>query len=98
MALYELLLQTSENPVIALNYAVAVAMVRGEAAGLSLLDTLEGDQRIAWDHRLPAVRAHLLERSGDAAGARAAYEQAAERSTNPQQQRYLRTRAARLPS
>jgi RNA polymerase sigma factor (sigma-70 family) len=96
MALYELLLRTSDNPVVALNHAVAVAMVRGAAAGLDLIGKLAADERIAGDHRLHAVRAHLLEMAGDRAAARDAYEQAVRRSTSPPQQRYLRARAARL--
>jgi hypothetical protein len=41
MALYELLLGMSDNPVVALNHAVAVAIVRGPRAGLGLLEKLE---------------------------------------------------------
>jgi RNA polymerase sigma factor (sigma-70 family) len=96
MALYELLLRTSDNPVVALNHAVAVAMVRGPHAGLDLLGTLEADERIATDHRLHAVRAHLLEMAGDRAGARDSYQEAAGRTTSFAQQRYLHARAARL--
>jgi RNA polymerase sigma factor (sigma-70 family) len=96
LALYELLLQVSDNPVVALNHAVAVAMVHGAAAGLDLLDRLGADERIAEDHRLHAVRAHLLERAGDSAGARAAYLRAAERTLSLPQQRYLHGRATRL--
>ena len=70
-------------------------MVHGPAAGLAQLDAL-GDH-LADDHRRHAVRAHLLERAGDRAGARAAFEAAAARATNPAQQRYLRARAQRLP-
>jgi RNA polymerase sigma factor (sigma-70 family) len=96
MALYELLLQIVDNPMVALNHAVAVAMVRGAPAGLELLTTLETDQRIAADHRLHAVRAHLLEMSGDHDRARATYLMAAKRTSSLPQQRYLYARAARL--
>ena len=96
VALYELLRQTSDNPMVALNHAVAVAMARGPHAGLDLLRTLEADERIADDHRLHAVRGHLLEMTGDRAGARDAYEAAARRTTNLPQQRYLHAQAARL--
>jgi RNA polymerase sigma factor (sigma-70 family) len=96
MALYELLMRISDNPVVALNHAVAVAMVHGARAGLDLLAKLEADERIAEDHRLHAVRAHLLEMAGDRAGARAAYEAAARRAMSFPQQRYLHARAARL--
>jgi RNA polymerase sigma factor (sigma-70 family) len=97
VALYELLRQLSDNPVVALNHAVAVAMARGPRAGLRLLGELEADERVADDHRLHAVRAHLLELAGDRAGARDAYLAAARRTTNLPQQRYLHDRAARLP-
>ena len=96
MALYELLMQTADNPVVALNHAVAVAMVRGADAGLDLLGKLDADERIAGDHRLHAVRGHLLEMAGDCVAARESYQAAAQRATSFPQQRYLNTRAARL--
>jgi RNA polymerase sigma factor (sigma-70 family) len=96
VALYEVLLGISDNPVVALNHAVAVAMVSGPHAGLGLLAAVERDPRIAGDHRLPAVRAHLLELAGDLDGARQSYLDAAERTHSQPQQRYLHGRVARL--
>ena len=95
-ALYGVLLGISDNPVVALNHAVAVAMAQTPAAGLALLDDLRDDTRLAADHRLPAVEAHLLEMAGDTAAARSAYELAASRAQTLPQQRYLNSRAARL--
>ena len=43
LALYGLLERMSDNPMVALNHAIAVAMVNGPAAGLELLDTARGD-------------------------------------------------------
>jgi RNA polymerase sigma factor (sigma-70 family) len=96
LALYELLERVSENPMVTLNHAVAVAMVKGPRAGLQLLTTLETDDRVAAHHRLDAVRAHLLEMAGDHAAARAGYRSAARRTTSLPEQRYLEARAARL--
>jgi RNA polymerase sigma factor (sigma-70 family) len=96
MALYEVLLQLSDNPVVRLNHAVAVAMVRGPQAGLELLAGLAGDERMKEDHRLPAVRAHLLEMAGERDAARDGYLAAAALTNNLAQQRYLYARAARL--
>jgi RNA polymerase sigma factor (sigma-70 family) len=96
VALYEVLLRLTDNPMVALNHAVAVAMARGPADGLRLLERIEGDERIAADHRLFAVRAHLLELTGDLAGARAAYVEAAGRTTSLPQQRYLNAKAAAI--
>ncbi len=98
LALYELLMRICDNPVVALNHAVAVAMVHGARAGLDLLGALEKDERIAGDHRLHAVRGHLLERAGDRAAARESYETAARLTASFPQQRYLNARAARLAS
>jgi predicted RNA polymerase sigma factor len=95
-ALYRLLLQLSDNPVVALNHTVAVAMAYGASAALELLDQLESDGRVPDDHRLPAVRAHLLELIGDEPASRAYYLLAAGRATNLPQQRYLYARAERL--
>ncbi|TCC61934.1 sigma-70 family RNA polymerase sigma factor [Kribbella pittospori] len=96
LALYEVLLQLTDNPMVALNHVVAVAMARGPDEGLKQLSTIEDDDRLAQDHRLAAVRAHLLEMSGYTAAARAAYEEAATKTTSVPQQRYLHTRANRL--
>src|SRR5215467_1662036 len=96
VALYELLLRVSDNPVVALNHAVAVAMAQGARAGLDLLAGLEAEERIAGDHRFHAVRGHLLEMAGDRAGALRCYQAAARRATSLPQQRYLQARAARL--
>jgi predicted RNA polymerase sigma factor len=96
LALYEVLMQASDNPVVALNHAVAAAMVHGPRVGLALLENVGANQRIAAAHRLHAVRANLLEMAGDPEGARDAYLRAAELTASPPHQRYLNARAARL--
>ncbi|MEV0268975.1 DUF6596 domain-containing protein [Hamadaea sp. NPDC050747] len=96
LALYEVLLRLADNPMVALNHAVAAAMVHGPQTGLDLLEPLATDARTRDDHRLYAVRAHLLERAGRRDEARQAYRDAADRARNLQQQRYLNGRAARL--
>ena len=96
LALYELLERISDNPMVTLNRAVAVAMVRGPRAGLDLLETLDADGRLTDHHRLDAVQAHLLEMAGEFAAARCCYRTAARRTTSLPEQRYLEARAARL--
>ncbi|MGO9854304.1 MAG: RNA polymerase sigma factor [Acidimicrobiales bacterium] len=95
LALYTLLEQITDNPVVRLNRAVALAMVEGPDAGLGLLDELGTDPVLARSHRLHAVRAHLLERKGDVEGARAAYATAAAGAANVRERDYLVTKAAR---
>jgi RNA polymerase sigma factor (sigma-70 family) len=95
LALYGVLRGMSENPMVALNHAVAFAMVHGPAAALDLLTTIAADKRIAGHHRLHAVRAHLLEMAGDHTAAADEYRIAANRTTSVPEQRYLTLRAAR---
>jgi RNA polymerase sigma factor (sigma-70 family) len=96
LALYGVLKRMSNNPMVALNHAIAAAMVHGPAAGLELLAPLDADERLRGHHRLDAVRAHLLERAGDRAAAVALYRAAAERTTSVPERNYLMMRAARL--
>jgi RNA polymerase sigma factor (sigma-70 family) len=96
LALYEVLEHVSPGPVVTLNRAVAVAMVNGPRAGLALLGTLDEDERMAHNHRLDAVRGHLLEMAGEPVAARESYLRAARMTASLPEQRYLALRAARL--
>jgi len=98
LALYGVLERMSDNPMITLNRAVAVAMVHGPRAGLAVLEPLDGDARIAQHHRLAAVRAHLHERAGDRAAAIAGYHAAADLTSSVPERNYLLMKAARLAS
>ncbi|MFY9805128.1 MAG: sigma-70 family RNA polymerase sigma factor [Candidatus Acidiferrales bacterium] len=98
LALYNLLKNMSDNPMVALNRAIAEAMVHGPTKGLQLLDALKDDPRIAGNHRLDAVRAHLLELAGDQHGAVRHYQAAAAKTGSLPEQNYLLAQAARLSS
>jgi len=95
LGLYELLMRRSDNPVVALNHAVAFAMVHGADQGLRRLDEVARDERIAGHYRVHAVRAHLLEMAGDDEGAAQEYLAAAAKSASLPEQEYLRLKAAR---
>ncbi len=109
-ALYGLLEELTGSLVVTLNRAVAVAMVDGPHAGLAVLDTVLGTVRdgvrddegrgrgaFAGDpHRLPALRAHLLEQADDPAGALAEYRRAHGLATNLAERRHLAAQVARL--
>jgi predicted RNA polymerase sigma factor len=92
--LYETLEAIAPNPIFTLNRAVAVAMYRGPEAGLDVLETVASDQRFAGHHRIPAVRGHLLEMTGDFTGAATAYEDGARLTTSLPERDYLRRCAA----
>ena len=96
LALYDMLLRLGPNPMVALNHAVALAMVEGPRAGLERLDALSQDARLSDHHRLHAVRAYLLERDGDTPAAIQHYLHAAERTSSTPERNYLLTRAAHL--
>jgi predicted RNA polymerase sigma factor len=98
LALYDLLKRMSDNPLVNLSHAIAAAMVHGAATGLKLLDGLETDSRLVQHHRLDAVRAHLLELSGNRQDAVRLYRAAAAKTENLPERNYLLLQAARLSS
>ena len=76
VGLYDVLMRLMPTPVVALNRAVAVAMRDGPAAGLRLIDALMAEGGLD-DYRLAhAARAELLQRQGEAAAARDAWDAA----------------------
>ena len=92
LTLYDLLRVVAPGPMVTLNRVVAFAQVHGPEAGLAELAGAE----LQAHHRVDAVRAHLLELSGDVAGAREAYLAAARRTLSLPEQAYLQSRAAKL--
>ncbi|MCW2975151.1 MAG: putative subfamily polymerase sigma-24 subunit, partial [Actinomycetia bacterium] len=96
LALYNVLEGVSPGPVVTLNRAVAVAMVNGPRAGLDLLGTLDGDERMTHTHRLDAVRGHLLALAGDRTAARESFLRAARMTKSVHEQHHLALRAAEL--
>ncbi len=93
-SLYALLDRLTDNPMVRLNRAVAVAMANGPRHGLAMLAEIEA--HLGDHHRWHAVRAHLLERAGDTAAAADAFGVAARLATNAREQNYLTLQAARL--
>ncbi|MGE0815983.1 MAG: RNA polymerase sigma factor [Vicinamibacterales bacterium] len=95
-ALYARLITVADSPMARLSHAIATAMVEGPDAGLSALADLARDPVLAASHRLPAARAHLLERAGRRAEAAEAYRAAAGGTASTAERTYLLLRAARL--
>ncbi|WP_206050772.1 RNA polymerase sigma factor [Nocardioides speluncae] len=94
--LYRMLARVAPGPMVTLNLAVATGMAHGAAAGLAVVEPLRTDPALARNHRLPAVRAHLLELAGQPDEARAEYAAAARLTTSVPEQRYLNARASSL--
>jgi predicted RNA polymerase sigma factor len=91
LGLYDVLARFAPGPMVTLNRIVALAMVAGPQAGLTALDEAEPD--LGGHYRIAAVRAHLLERAGDADAAREQYAHAARSTLNLAERRYLEARA-----
>ena len=96
LELYGLLRVFAPGPMVTLNRIVALAMVDGPRVGLAALTEAERDPALRGHYRVAAVRAHLLETAGDRDAARDEYERAARRTLSVPEQRYLKSRAARL--
>ncbi|QFG23621.1 RNA polymerase sigma factor [Actinomadura sp. WMMB 499] len=85
---------------VRLSRVVAVARAYGPVRGLALLDDLNDRHRLDQEpltrQREHAVRAHLLQMTGDTARAAALYREAADLTGNEIEQRYLHAQADRL--
>ncbi|MGI5324987.1 RNA polymerase sigma factor [Actinomadura nitritigenes] len=92
-ALYGRLEEMSPGPVVRLNRAVAVAMADGPAAGLALVEAIDG---LDGYHLLPATRADLLRRLGRSGEAAAAYREALALARAEPDRRFLAGRLAEV--
>jgi RNA polymerase sigma-70 factor (ECF subfamily) len=88
LTLYDQLTAMAPTPVVALNRAVALAEVEGPQAALAAIQRLDLDGY----HLYHAIRADLLARLGDGAGAAAAYDAALALTGNEAERASLRRR------
>jgi RNA polymerase sigma-70 factor, ECF subfamily len=95
LTLYNQLYALTPTPVVALNRAVALAEVRGPAAGLAAVDDLRSSGLDSY-YLFHAARADLLRRLGRTAEAATAYETARSLTANPVEQAFLDARRATL--
>lgn len=89
-ALYRELVRHHPSPVVALNHSVAVAMARGPADGLLLMDALEDDLD-GYQH-FHSARADLFRRLDRTEEARRSYRRAIELSASTPERRFLQAR------
>ncbi|HEY2993957.1 MAG TPA: DUF6596 domain-containing protein [Methylomirabilota bacterium] len=96
--LYEVLERVQPSPVVALNHAIAVAMVDGPRPALAIIDAVADD--LDRYHLLHAARADMLRRLGAPAEAARSYARALELVTNDAERRFLerRLREVRPPA
>jgi RNA polymerase sigma factor (sigma-70 family) len=91
--LYQELGRLTPSPVVELNRAVAVGMALGPAAGLEVVDSLEGEPSLKNYHLLPSVRGDLLEKLGRWDDARVEFVRAAALTRNSRERDLLLGRA-----
>jgi RNA polymerase sigma-70 factor, ECF subfamily len=91
-ALYGELRVLVPSAVVELNHAVAVAMARGPAAGLGLVDELAAGGALTSYYLLPATRADLLRRLDRRPEAAESYREALALAPTEPERRYLRRR------
>jgi RNA polymerase sigma-70 factor (ECF subfamily) len=96
LTLYDELLRIWPSPVVALNRAVALAMVDGPAPALAEVEALERDGRLAGYRYLPSTKADLLRRLGRDAEAMTAYRAALALTGNAAEQEFLEERLSAL--
>jgi len=94
LTLYDELLKVWPSPVVALNRAVGVAMVRGPEVALGEIEALERDGRLAGYRYLPATKADLLRRLGRHPEAASAYRAALDLADNEAERAFLSARLA----
>lgn len=97
VALYDLLLQATTSPVVELNRAVAVAMLRGPAAGLELTESILARGELESYHLAHSVRAELCRRLGRHEDARRSYRRALDLVQQDPERRFLEQRLRELP-
>ena len=95
LTLYDQLYAFMPTPVVALNRAVALAEVRGPAAGLAAVDDLRSSGLDSY-YLFHASRADLLRRLGRTTEAAAAYATARALTANPVEQAFLDTQRGTL--
>ena len=96
VALYGALLRVQRSPVVELNHAAAVAMAEGPAAGLRLLDRLDGKAELREYYLLPAARGDLLRRLQEWSEAALAYRRAVALTSNEAARSFLSRRLAEM--
>jgi RNA polymerase sigma-70 factor (ECF subfamily) len=96
VTLYDALLALTGSPVVAVNRAVALAESDGPVAGITALDALAGDGRLATYQPYWAARADLLARVGRTADASEAYGRAIGLETDPAVRDFLARRRTAL--
>jgi len=95
-ALYRELLRMTPSPVIALNYAVAIAMGEGLEKGLAEIDRVGESGELADYHLFHAARADILRRLKRHEESAAAYREAIRLATNQVEKDYLQGRLDQL--
>lgn len=95
---YDLVLRAWPSPIVELNRSVAVAMSKGPAAGLEIVEALLSRGELRNYHLAHAARADFLRRLRRFAEARLAYQAALDLCRQEPERAFIRKRMAEIPS
>ncbi len=93
---YDQLVRLNDSPIVALNRAVAVAMLDGARAGLAQIDDVAAHPALRDYYLLPATRGELKRRLGDYADAASEYRNALRLAEAEPVRRFIEKRLASL--
>jgi RNA polymerase sigma-70 factor (ECF subfamily) len=96
LRLYDILELIQPSPIVSLNRAVALSMVSGPQAALSVVDDIAHEGALENYHLLHAARGDFLRRMGDSQRALASYQRALSLATNDSERRFLERRLTEL--
>jgi predicted RNA polymerase sigma factor len=96
LALYDLLLEKQPTPVVLINRAVAVAQVKGPAAGLSALQAIPADSQLERYPFLHAAEGEFHRQLGHSSEAEISFHRALDFARTEPQQRFLLRKLAGL--
>lgn len=92
LALYDRLVELDASPVVALNRAIAVANVRGAAAGIAAVEGIASREKLESYHLLYAVLGDFEARLGRTAAARAHFQRALQLAETSSERTFLEKR------
>jgi len=92
--LYDTLMEITPSPIVALNRAIAVAQRDGPEAGITAINAITQNDRLASYPFFPAAMGELELRAGRAQAARGHFEEAVSLARSASERRFLQRRAA----
>ena len=95
LSLYDQLLLLKPTPIVAMNRTVALARVRGPHEALEALESIPNRHSLEAQHLYHAIRGSFVDKLGQPAEARAAYQRAADLAPCDAEREFLQSQASK---